>query len=356
MKYTALHQFRLFLAVFFVLSINGSYAAGDKFTRSIKKEYSISRDAELSVENKFGKIHCANWERNAISIEVTITVEAPNEQKAMRIFDMVSIEIEGSSSEVTAETDISGDYHGNKESYSIAVDYLIYVPASISASLENKFGDIYLEQVDGPVSIDLSYGSLEAENLTSTDNELDISFSKASIQMINECALDIKYSECMVYDCKRMSVESKFSTMRIEKITAAEIESQYDTYLIGDMQVAEAGAEFSTLKVSKLLKRIEVESQYGSIMIKYVAPKFDEISIYNSFGDVEIGIDEEASYHVDATIKMGSFSYPRENASISKQTEGYTTSTYEGVIGTMANPTSRLYIESTNAGVTIKGW
>jgi len=103
MKITDLNRLRLLLTVSFILVLLSSGASVDKFTRTVKKEYPIDKDAHLSVYNKYGKIHCTNWNRDVISFEVTITVDAYNEQKAARIFDMIRVDIQGSESEVDDE-------------------------------------------------------------------------------------------------------------------------------------------------------------------------------------------------------------------------------------------------------------
>lgn len=356
MKPKNLFHLPILLTTLFVLMLLNAGASEDKFTRTVKKEFSVHKDASLSVDNKYGKIHCASWDKDMIAFEVTISVDAYNEQKAARIFDMISVEMYGTESGVQAETEISDAFKGNNDDVSIRIDYMIHLPETVSLSLENKFGDIYIEKVKGPASVDLSYGSLEAGRLGSQDNNLDIKFSKATIDTITNCTVDLKYSELTVSSSKMMNAESKFSTIRIEKVASAEIDSQYDTYNIGDVQVAEIQSEFSTLKITKLLKRIHVDSKYGSVQLKYVAPEFDKVELINEFGDLELGIDEEASYQLDATINLGSLSYPKEKASLVKESEDYTTTTYRGVIGTNKSTASRIFIDSSKAGVTIKAW
>jgi len=337
----------LLLTSLFVMILLSAGASGDKFTRTVRKEYTVRKDASLTVDNKFGKIHCASWDKDMIAFEVTISVDAATEQKAARIFDMINVDIYGSESEVGAETEISDAFKGNNDNTSIRIDYMIRTPETVSLSLTNKFGDIYIEKVNGPSSIDLSYGNLEAGRLGSQDNDLDIKFSKASIDTITSFTADLKYSEFTVYNSKMMNAESKFSTVRVEKVTSAEIDSQYDTYSVGDVQTAEIESEFSTVKITKLLKRIQVASKYGSIQVKYIAPGFDKAEIYNEFGGVELGL---------ATIRLGSLNYPKEKASLVKESEGYTTTTYRGSIGTNKSAASRVFIDSSNAGVTIKAW
>src|SRR5437763_1621081 len=78
--------------------------ASDEYTKKISKSYDVNKDATLSVKNKFGKVHCENWDKNTISIDVTITVTASNQEKANKYFDKIRIDITGSNSLVTAVT------------------------------------------------------------------------------------------------------------------------------------------------------------------------------------------------------------------------------------------------------------
>ncbi len=356
MKKNKVIIFRLLLILPFMVALTSANGTGDKFTRTISKEFTIGSDAHLYVDNKYGTIHCANWDRKAVSLEVTISVDAASEQKAARIFDMIDVKMQGSASEVVAETEISDMFKGNNDNVSIKIDYMINMPGNIAVSLENRFGDIYIENVQGPADIDLSYGNMEAKSLLNNDNELEIKFSKASVETITGFTADIKYSEFIVNETRKMDIESKFSTVRIERVTAADIDSQYDTFTIGDMQTAEIHAEFSTLKIAKLLKHAGIDSKYGALQVKYIAPGFDEVRIYNQFGSVELGVDEEASYQLDATIKLGSLSYPKDKASVIKNADDPVTQVYHGVIGDAKSSASKIYIDSANAGVTIKAW
>jgi hypothetical protein len=51
------------LLLILLLGVKGA-KAHDEFTRVIKKEFPINPDAQLTISNKFGEIHCSNWEKN----------------------------------------------------------------------------------------------------------------------------------------------------------------------------------------------------------------------------------------------------------------------------------------------------
>jgi len=69
--------------------------AKEEYKKNIKESFDISKDAKLVLKNKFGKIHCENWDKNSISIEVEITVDASNQEKANKYFEKINVDIKG---------------------------------------------------------------------------------------------------------------------------------------------------------------------------------------------------------------------------------------------------------------------
>jgi hypothetical protein len=59
------------------------------------------------------------------------------------------------------------------------------------------------------------------------------------------------------------------------------------------------------------------------------------------------------SFKVDAEMKFGDLSYPRNNSRLTHEEKGYTTNLYNGTIGKDDTPDGLLTIRSKNAGVRI---
>ncbi|MCX6235740.1 MAG: DUF4097 family beta strand repeat-containing protein [Bacteroidetes bacterium] len=349
-------RFKLWLAAALIIFFPGwkSFAASEKFTKNIKKEFTVNSDALLSVKNKYGKIHCNNWEKMAVSVEVTISVEAGNEQKAQRIFDHISIDISGSNAMVKAETSISENWSGKDDSQNFSIDYEIYMPKSLEVALDNKFGDIFIDQVEGPLTIDLSYGNMEANRIQNTSNTLSIKFSDAVIKYMKSGKVELKYSELTLAESGDLKLDTKFSTVNIDVADVAGVMSQYDTYKIGKVNLLNSDSKFSDIEIETLNVHGELESQYGDIEIGYIPSSFNDIIINNRFGDVQLNFSRDANYLVNATIKFGSLEYPKNLSKISVREEDYVSTTYKGYVGSQSDPRSIVKIESTNASVILK--
>lgn len=328
-------------------------SAGEEFTKKISKSYDVNKDATLSVKNKFGKVHCENWEKNTVSIDVTITINGVSEERAKKYFEQVSVDFSGTSSLVSAVTTIDNDLFG-RNNCELSIDYMIMIPKTINVEISNKFGEIILAEVGGSASIDLGYGSLNAKRLTGNTNKIDIEFSDDGfIGYVKSATIDIKYSDLNIDEANDLTGESKFSELSIGKIDILTLETGYDDDFIESVRSLDVEADFSDIEVRQLTESLTASFDYGGLKVKEVARNFKLIDITNSFSDANIGFNPEASFRLSATVKMGDLSYPSVNAKISHTELSYTSDKYEGVIGLNSDTGSKVLINAGNSGVTL---
>jgi hypothetical protein len=339
------------LTAMIILSIQ-AFAIKDEFTKKITKSFDINKDATLVVKSKFGKIHCENWDKNSIAIEVEITVNVANQEKANKYFEKINIDLTGSSSRVTATTSFD-DNMFSKNDNEISIDYMISMPASINLEIDHKFGDIILDVVNGSSSIEIGYGSLKANKLNNESNDLEIKFSDASIGFVKNADLELQYSDMEIDKAVSMSVECKFSEFNIGEIDMLTMESGYDDDVIGKVRDMDVEASFSDIEIRSLSEKLVADCDYGSIKVKEVKNNFKLIDISNSFSDANIGFNADASFRLVANIKMGDLSYPRDKARLTEVEISYTSKKYEGVVGANAETSSKVLVEAKNSGVNL---
>ena len=326
--------------------------AGEEYTKKITKSFAVNKDANLLVKNKFGDIFCENWQKDEIAIEVKISVEASSQDKANKYFDNISVDISGNASQVTAKTTFD-DKLFNKGNNSVSVDYLIKMPKSISLDLDNKFGEIFIDEVDGRALIDLAYGNFRANRLNNSDNELEIKFSEGSAEYIYKANLELKYSEFDVEEMAEMIAESKFSELTVDKIEILSLESGYDEDNIGSVVKMDVEADFSEIDLDFLEDELVADLSYGELLVKEVKTGFSLIRIDNSFSDSYVSFQPDAAFKIDADIKMGEFDY-RANARIVAEEISYTSKKFSGTIGDGDASGSKVILKCKNSDIKLR--
>lgn len=341
------------VAIFLIATASQSFARKEEYKKTISKSFEVNKDAVLAVTNKFGKIHCQNWDKSTISIEVEITVEASSPEKADKYFSKINIDFEGSSSRVSASTHFDDNLFKNNSNNEISVDYNISMPASIGVEMDHKFGDLILGDVEGNSSIDVAYGSLKARKLSGEENDIELKFSEGYIGYVKNAELELKYGELEIDEVVSLSAESKFSSLELGKVDVLTLESGYDDDVIGSVRDLDVEADFSDIEIRNLNERLIADIDYGELKVKEIASGFKLVDIENSFSDANLGFHPEASFRLSATIKMGDLSYPRDRSRLTEVELSYTSNKYEGLIGENNDTSSKVLVEAKNAGVNL---
>jgi hypothetical protein len=249
------------LLIAFAFITTSGYAKRDDYTRTMKEKYEVNSNALLVVKNKFGDVHCQNWNENVISIEVTITVEASSEDKANKVFNKIDVLMKGSKDKVEAITELDGSF----DNVEFSIDYDIMMPSSINLDLINKFGEIYIDEVDGTAKIGLSYGDMEVTAFNSPDVTLDIKFSDAEVDFIKAGKVDVQYSDVEINGAEKLDLKTRFSDVEIGNMGELNLDSQYDDLGIEKCGPLDCEGRFSDIELEELNGDLFLDIQYAEI-------------------------------------------------------------------------------------------
>lgn len=341
-----------FALLLVVLLTTNSYARKEEFIKEISKSFDVDNNATLTLKNKFGLVHCENWEKNTISIKVSISVDATSQEKANSYFDKINISLNGTRSEVSAITEFGNNAFKNNSN--IRVDYLIYFPSSINVDISNKFGEVILDEVHGTSDISVAYGSLRVKRLLNENNKLKMSFSEdCFVGYLNNADVELKYSDLEVSEVSNISLETGFSELKIGTAEVITLDSGYDDLFVGIVKDIDIESDFSDMEIRNVKQRLVADYSYGDLNVKQMDKDFILIQLDNSFGEAKVGIEEGASFKLIANIKMGDFTFPENMAHLSVVDISFSSNKYEGIIGDDNSTKSKVILDSRNSDISL---
>ncbi|MGA2824443.1 MAG: hypothetical protein ABSE72_13080 [Bacteroidales bacterium] len=339
------------LALIFIL-VPGIARAHDDYTKIIKKEYTVNADAQVILENKFGQIHCNNWDQNLVSIEIRITVTAYSQEKANKLLDLVNIVSNGSPSQVEAKTVFGKEgFSGNSK---VSVDYTVNMPATVNLNLTNKFGDVFLNEISGKGNLNIAYGNMEINKLLNSDNVIDIKFGKGNVQYITGAMVSLKYSEMKVEYAGSLFVDSKFSNLNGKKIVSLSISFEGGNIDVENSSAVTGKSKFSDLSISHLDKKIDLDIQYGNCDVEHIATDFTLISVRNKYGTVSVNVPSGASYTLDADLKFCDLDFPEDQATMTQRIVTNTSKSFRATVGKNPNPEAKVIVRSEFGNVSLE--
>ena len=284
----------------------------EEVTRKIDKVYSITHAHILEIKNKYGDVEVYTWEKKHAEVSITIISKASTQEKAQSRIDEVDIRERSFGQKIQLETRIDGNnllrYGVNS---GVNVNYKIFIPASNPLEIENKFGNVILEDRNGNVSVDLNYGDLTAGALNGQGNRLHLQFGKTDIRYVQSGDIDFSFGGLRVDEAGMLYLKSNASEVTINKVESLELYAN-----MGEIHINEAGdvaGNYTSSKftIGKLNQSLDMEVKYATkFEVREIAPEVEKIDIHGNFSSFDLYLDPNANVNIDAKMENGELILP----------------------------------------------
>jgi len=357
-------------AAIFVILMAGSLPFGAKAqfseTREMVKSFPVLEDTQIEIANKYGKIDVKTWDKDSARFEISIRVEEKKLSKLEKSIRDIDFNITDSEHYLIFRTEVEKNKSGLAKEFqrfketllssdgNVQVDYTVWVPDSNRLKIENKFGDIFIGDYKGEVSIDLSNGNLKANDF---EQQLDLilNFADATINTIKTGRLDCNFSELYVKEAGSIRVISKSTEFDLQEIGDMNVDSRRDKFRIRKVDLIDAQGSFSNFRISELNDRVNIRAEYGDLEIENISTDFGGIIIQSKNTDVSLYFNQASEFAYDFTYSKTELSLSPE---MEKETENISedgkTVLESGWFGKKTNETARLNISAESGSISVR--
>ena len=278
--------------------------------RTYSKTVPVTRDITLEVNNKYGSIQITSWKKDSVSVRAEIEAFAPSQSRIRNMLEGVEVNITDTKFKIVAQTDFNQTINMLFESFKgmtgklipyesrVQINYYISMPDYLPVSLENKYGDVYMENNTGRIDISLSNGSLRANSIARA-SELQLTFCDATINNLGEANIVASFSEISVGESGNLNIESTSSRYDLKSTGNITTESRRDKFYIGSASSVKGNSYFSDIRIDNLKSAIELTARYGSINTEGIGRQFELININSGFCDINLSFEPSSSYSLD---------------------------------------------------------
>ena len=309
------------------------------FGQNVKEKKFSGRFAasrgKLMIDNRYGKVDINTWDRNEVTVDITVTAKAKSMGRVQELLDRVSISEPGNGSNgINYKTIIGKGQTVNNLNGEFSVDYVINMPRKHTAEFINKFGDMDIEDVEGKLKINLEYGNLKTATVRGSDPDIHVKFGSATIASMESGSIDIGYSKLSIERAGSIKVSNEFGKTTIGIIRDLDITQRYGDLKIGTVNRLKGSVEFAGLDVDKLLKSVQMTMDHGSgARFDYVGPDVDNINVKTSFSNQYYHFDKAASLSADITTSFGKVNNDAGNVSLTESKPDRHGGIYKGKVG-----------------------
>lgn len=334
--------------------------AAQELHKEFHQQYPAGSNTTLNISNKYGDVVIDSWDQNEVVIDVKVTVEMPNQDKAQKLLDMIDVEFSQSGNTITAKTVIDDRFNfsgwGSNKRFSI--DYSVKMPLETALNLENRYGNSEIDELKGLTNLDIKYGDITIGKLTRGNqkplNRITLAYGKGNIEEAGWLDLYLRYAgNTEINNCQALLLDSRYSKLNVGEVSSVVGESKYDNLHFGTINNLVLDNGYTETSVENLNKKLEFTGSYGSFSVDQIPSRFESLSVDTRYMGVKLGIAGDANYKLQARVSYGGLKYDEENFKNIKRIIENTSQEIEGIVGKEESPTAKVNVSASYGSVRL---
>jgi hypothetical protein len=279
----------------------------------IKKEFTVNSNATLKVDNSYGNINIVTYKGNKTIIEVTIKTSSNDAEKAQEKLNDISVDFNASADMVSAKTIFNDNKSkswwnwGKNNNVNIEVNYLIKLPITNNVDLNNDYGSINLDKLEGRAVIDCDYGKITTKELMADNNYITFDYTNNSyFEYIKSGKINADYSDYTVAKTKNLDITADYTKSTIKIAENVTYNCDYGSMTVENVNDLSGNGDYLTLVIGDVYKNVKLDSDYGSIKIGRMTANAGNVSIQANYVGITIGFDPAYNFRFDLDLEYAS--------------------------------------------------
>lgn len=281
--------------------------------KKIKKEFSVSANSNLNINNSYGNVDITTWDENRVVIEVIIKTNGNDEEKVQEKLEEINVDFEQSSSGVSARTKFSKEDKSwwkslveGFDNVNMEVNYIIRAPERNNLNINNDYGGIYIDKTTGNAKISCDYGKMDIGELRGRSNYLNFDYTRSShIGYVTNAEINADYSDYEIEEAEELLVNADYSKSKIRKVSKMIFNCDYGSVEIDKVKVLEGNGDYLTTKINRVFTALDLNLDYGSLSIEKIIKGISKIEIKTDYAGIKLGYDREMSFNFDVKTSYG---------------------------------------------------
>ncbi len=340
------------LFLFSIIFVNGQEKTVGKISTGYGFNDEIIHKAKglnvLNIRNKYGNITVDGWDKDSIQIVYEISIGTYTEDLAQEIMDQITVREYTSGKELFIKTLFEEEFHS---AFTFSINYKINVPYKLQTNIKTGFGNTYLKDIQGKISVNAEYGKLFIKNPKSTDLpelNLTLDFVEGEIENADNANLNLNNCTFDIDKISNISGKTKFSVIRINKVNRMNLTSEIDRFTISLADSVTITGDKSFITIDNLSEFGHFEINTGGLKVT-AGNTLKSLTVANIKANSEITLPQTLRYLLHGEVKQGMFTHYMQNSlRILRDQE---TISFSGEFGD--NPTANIIIFNTSSNLNI---
>lgn len=349
------------LLLFIVTLLVSFTLSAQEVTKEFHKEFNTEANTTLEISNKYGDVVVETWDKNQVVIDVKVTVELPNRDKAEKLLSYINVEFSEGNDYISAKTEIDDKFSfsgwgGGSKRFSI--DYNVKMPSALALTLANRYGNTDLDDLSGLINLEIKYGNLTAGKMTRGNTKpisnIYLAYGKGSMEEAGWLDLTLRYCGAFsISKSQALLLDSKYSKLALDNASSLVGESKYDNIRIEKINNMVLENGYTEVTIGMLNKKLEYQGSYGSFTVDNIPAGFESLDVETRYMGVKLGISDAANYKLDAKVRYGGLKYDENNFDVQTRIVENNSNEVSGTVGKGKSPSGTVNITSSYGSVRL---
>lgn len=338
--------FKIALVLLMIPALSISNTINDKKfkhskEKSLRKEFSVDKNALLQVDNAYGNVDVTTWNENRIVMEIKITVTGNDEEKVKEKLSAISVMFNATTKQVTAKTVFDHQQNSwwtkftnpwsSSSSINMKINYTIKVPVTNALDLTNDYGSITLDTTRGNTKINCDYGQIIIGELHGEENSIHMDYTKnSSIKYINQGTINADYSDFEIGNAEKIILNADYTQSKFENVRDLEYSCDYGGLKVYNVNSITGNGDYLNTKLGSVSKMVGINADYGSISIDTLMETIKSVHIQSDYVGITIGYHQNLAFDFQLKTSYGSIGIDDNDLNLMKKNSDNSNKVYEG--------------------------
>ena len=281
--------------------------------KKINKSYTVSTDALLEIDNSYGNVDISTWNENRVEIEVIIKTNGNDEEAVTERLKEIDVDFSNSSSHVKAVTRFEKEntswwnkiFSGNNN-VNIEINYRVKAPVTNNVEIDNDYGGISIDRLEGNASLSCDYGRLLIGELLGSNNHLSFDYTRNSqIDFLKKGKISADYSEFTLGEAVTLELSADYTDSNIKKVENLNFNCDYGSIKIDKVRNVIGRGDYLATKLGLVYGSVELGMDYGSLSIEKIMKNATKIDISSDYTGIKIGYDIDSPFRFRIDTSYG---------------------------------------------------
>lgn len=313
--------YKKILLLICIISINQLVEAQNKYSKTIEKTLAMPANSEFQIENKYGNIEITGWDKSNIEIIANIQVFDKKDDQALDLLNRIQSEIKMIGDVIAVNSEIVDKNPSAMSSFfnrinpivldksNVQINYTIHLPKNVKTDLNNRFGDVMVNNYFGYFTANVEHGNIIINN-DIDEAKIEIKYGNLKVKSVAKANFEIKNGDIDLKFSKNLIINSSGSTIQINQVSQLNLTSNRDKIIIKNTENFSGDIKFTSIIIENLNQQINATLKVTNLTISKILNSNAIVALNQESSDITIGISG-LNFDFKANLQEGALRIPK---------------------------------------------